>query len=109
VAQAEALYRKAEILLRAGNFRSAVDLLDAAVRLWPEEADYQGALGWALFKKHPPERERARSHLERAIALAPRAALWHARLALVLRELGAADEADGALRRAREIDPAVRA
>src|SRR5262245_49617459 len=53
LANAETNYRKGEILLRQGNFRGAVDYLRAAVELWPDEAAYQSALGWALFKKTP--------------------------------------------------------
>ena len=88
VAQAEALYRKGEILLRAGNFTGALDFLEAAARLWPEESDYQSAYGWALHRKNPPESERAREQLERAIALKGDSAEAHKRLGLVLKALG---------------------
>jgi tetratricopeptide (TPR) repeat protein len=108
VAQAETLFRKGEILMKAGHFVAALELLDAAVRLWPQEADYQAALGWTLFKKTPPDLVRARSHLEQAVALNPRAATSHFRLHLVLKAAGDAAAAGAALSLAREIDPAVR-
>jgi hypothetical protein len=70
VAQAEALYRKGEILLRAGNFTGALEFLEAAARLWPEESDYQSALGWALHRRNPP---RARSAGPCIAGIPPRA------------------------------------
>ena len=103
VAQAEALYRKGEILLRAGNFIGALDFLEAAARLWPEESEYQSACGWALHRKNPPESERAREHLERAIALKGDHAEAHQRLGLVLKALGEDQAAETALARAREL------
>ena len=103
VAQAEALYRKGEILLRAGNFLGALDFLEAATRLWPEESDYQSAYGWALHRKNPPDSERAREHLERAVALNKESGGAHQRLGLVLKTLGESEAAAAALARAREL------
>jgi tetratricopeptide (TPR) repeat protein len=103
VAQAEALYRKGEILLRAGNFLGAIDFLEAAARLWPEESDYQSAYGWALHRKNPPESERAREHLEKAIALNGDNAEAHRRLGPVLKALGENQAAEQALARAEEL------
>jgi tetratricopeptide (TPR) repeat protein len=103
VAQAEALYRKGEILLRAGNFAGALDFLEAAARLWPEESDYQSAYGWALHRKNPPESERAREHLEKAIALEGDNSEAHQRLGLVLKALGEETAAEEALTRSRKL------
>jgi tetratricopeptide (TPR) repeat protein len=103
VAQAEALYRKGQILLRAGNFAGALEFLEAVVKLWPEESDYQSAYGWTLHRKNPPENERAREHLEKAIALASDNAEAHQRLGLVLKELGETAAAEAALARAAEL------
>lgn len=103
VAQAEALYRKGEILLRAGNFLGAVEFLEAAARLWPEESDYQSAYGWALYRKNPPETERAREHLEKAIALNGENAEAHRRLGAVLKALGESEAAEQALARAQKL------
>ena len=50
LANAESLYRKGEILLRRGNFKAAVEFLRPAVELWPDEAEYCSALGWALYQ-----------------------------------------------------------
>ena len=103
VAQAEALYRKGEVLLRAGNFLGALKFLEPAVKLWPEESDYQSAYGWALHRKNPPEPERAREHLEKAVALNGDNAEAHKRLGLVLKELGDDAAATAALARSREL------
>jgi tetratricopeptide (TPR) repeat protein len=106
VAQAEALYRKGEILLRAGNFLGALDFLEAATRLWPEESDYQSAYGWALHRKNPPETERAREHLEKAVTLNGDNAEAHKRLSLVLKDLGENEAAAAALARAQALGSA---
>jgi curved DNA-binding protein CbpA len=55
LAAAETNYRKGEILARQGNFRGAIEFLRPAVELWPEDATYQGAYGWALFKAAPSD------------------------------------------------------
>jgi len=108
VVQAEALFRKAEILLRAGNFGGALEFLRPAVAMWPNECAYQSALGWALYKKAPPDQKSAREHLERAVAIDRDDAVAHFRLSVVLRALGEKDAAAAALARAKQLDPKVR-
>ena len=46
-------------------------LLQNAVKLYPQEAVYQCDLGWAYFKKTPPEVEPALEHLHEALRLDP--------------------------------------
>jgi tetratricopeptide (TPR) repeat protein len=106
--QAEALYRKGEVLLRAGNFKGALEFLAPAVRLWPDEAAYCSALGWCLHKSTPPQSDAARAHLERASELDPKDATTLMRLSAVLRSVGDADGAARLVRRAKQIDPAAR-
>lgn len=108
VMQAEALYRKGEVLLRAGNFNGAHEFLGPAVALYPEEAAYQSALGWALYKKRPSDPKTARTHLEKAVALDGRDAVAHFRLGLVLRALGDEAAAQRALDLAKRLDPKVK-
>lgn len=108
LAAAETNYRKGEILLRQGNFRGALDYLRAAAELWPEEAAYQSALGWCLYKKTPSEPDQARVHLERACALAPQHAQTAFWLASVLKVLGETVAAATLLAKARSLDPDVR-
>jgi tetratricopeptide (TPR) repeat protein len=100
LAQAETLFRKGDVLIRSGNFRGAVEFLRPCVELWPEECAYQSALGWALYKKQPPEVEAAREHLERAIRLDPDDGVTLFRLSVVLRELGDVAGAEAAATRA---------
>jgi tetratricopeptide (TPR) repeat protein len=109
VVQAEALFRKAEILLRAGNFGGALEFLRPAVAIWPDECAYQSAMGWALYKKNPPDSKTAREHLERAVALDRDDAVATFRLSVVLRSLGEKDAAEAAMVRAKELDPKLRA
>jgi tetratricopeptide (TPR) repeat protein len=92
--QAETLYRKGEILLRQGNFRGALEFLQPAAELWSEECAYQSAVGWALFKKSPPEPESALAFLEKAEELDPEDAETQQRLSIVRRSLGAATTTD---------------
>lgn len=105
--QAESLFRKAEILLRAGNFGGALEFLRPCVALWPEDLTYQSSMGWALYKKSPSDPKTAREHLEKAIALDSNDAVAHFRLGMVLRALGETDDAEVALRRAKRLDPKV--
>jgi len=108
VMQAEALYRKGEILLRAGNFNGAHDFLRPAVQLYPEECAYQSALGWTLYKKRPSDPKAARTHLERAVALDRQDAVARFRLGLVLRALGDEAGAKRELELAKRLDPKVK-
>jgi len=108
VMQAEALYRKAEIMLRAGNFNGAHDFLRPAVQLYPEEGAYQSALGWVLYKMRPSDPKNARTHLEKAIGLDGQDAVAHFRLGLVLRALGDEPAAKRELDLAKRLDPKVK-
>ncbi|MCG8589093.1 MAG: DnaJ domain-containing protein [Proteobacteria bacterium] len=105
LAQAEMQFRKGEVLVRMGNFKGAIEFLDSAVQLWPDEAAYQATLGWALFRKAPKEPELAREHLERAVELDKTDAVTYARLAMVLRDLGDEDGAARAQAIAKKLDP----
>jgi tetratricopeptide (TPR) repeat protein len=107
IATAETLYRKGEILLRQGNFKGAIEFLQPAVDIYGEEADYQNALGWAVYKKMPSEPERAKIHLERAVKLAPQNAGFLFRLGVVLRSLGETVASQELLARAKQLDPNV--
>jgi tetratricopeptide (TPR) repeat protein len=109
IAEAEASYVRGDRLLRAGNFRGALEFLERAVALWPEEAEYQAALGWALHRKTPAESERAREHFEKAFSLGTQQAVWWLRGSLVARSLGDEKRAAELAARARSIDPNVKA
>jgi tetratricopeptide (TPR) repeat protein len=108
LAAAETNYRKGEILTRQGNFRGALEFLRSAVELWPEDATYQGSLGWALFKAAPSDPVRAREHLERALALDPCNVETAHHLSLVLKALGEVAPAANLENKVREMDPNAR-
>jgi tetratricopeptide (TPR) repeat protein len=108
IATAETLFRKGEILLRQGNFRGALEFLQPAVDIYPQEADYRNALGWALYKRLPSDPTAARTHLEAALDLASDDASVHFRLSVVLRALGETDEAASRLAKAKQLNPKVR-
>ena len=104
--RAETLYRKGEILIQAGNFMGALEYLEPAIEIWPEEGVYQGALGWALYKKRPSEPERALEYLEHAVELDPGDGVLQFRLSVVLRALGMVDRATEILELARRLEAA---
>jgi tetratricopeptide (TPR) repeat protein len=107
--QAETSFRKGEILVKMGNFGGALEYLEPAVDLWPEEPAYQAELGWALFKQPRSDPMRAREHLEIANGQQPDDALLLFRLGLVLSSLGESDASEDCMVRARAIDPDVSA
>jgi len=109
LAQAETSFRKGEILVKMGNFASALEYLEPAVELWPEEPAYQAELGWALFRQPSSDPSRAREHLEIASGQQPDDALSLFRLGLVLSSLGESDASEDCMVRARAIDPDVSA
>ena len=84
--------------------RSHEEIVAKGRRLLAGEALRDSAL-WALFKKQPPEIERAQEHLERAITLNPENALAHQHLGLVLRSTGDTERAEKMLARAKKLDP----
>ena len=105
--QAETSFRKGEILLRMGNFRGALEYLERAVELWPEEPAYQAALGWALHKQPQSDPERACEHLSIAHGQDPTDALTLFRLGLARRALGESTAADECIARARALRPDI--
>jgi tetratricopeptide (TPR) repeat protein len=83
VAQAEIHFRKAEILMRKGDFLGAERFLRPALALVPGEAVYSSALGWSLFRADPTQSDRAIEALTRAIEAEPENPLHRQRWARV--------------------------
>ncbi len=107
LAQAETSFRKGEILARMGNFEGALEYLEPAVELWPEEPAYQAGLAWALYKQPKPDTARAAEHFEIALGQAPEDAQIHYRLGLVLRSHGDLQRASELIAKARSLDPSI--
>jgi len=107
-AQAEQLYQRGEMLMRGGNFRGAAELLERAVQTYDAEPEYHGALAWALFRKNPPDRERALQHFERALAEGGEQPQLLLRMSMLLREVGEEPRAAQLGARARSLDASVR-
>ncbi len=107
LAQAETSYRKGEILIKMGNFLGALEYLQPAVDLWPDEPAYQSALGWALYKQPSSDPARARIPLERAYQQAPEDAVTMFRLGMVLRALGETEAANTLIARARSLESSL--
>ena len=107
IAQAESFFRKGEILVKMGDFRSATELLETTVELWPEECIYQATLGWARFRKTPPDHVGAREALQRALELDPASAQTHMWLSQLMRATGDVNAAAQHAARARQLDPNI--
>jgi tetratricopeptide (TPR) repeat protein len=108
LAQAETNFRKGEILVRMGDFKQALEYLQPAVDLWPEECEYQSTLGWALYKKSPSDLVAARTHLEKALSLRKEDAMAHFRLGMLLRSIGENQAGAEHLALAKQLDPEAR-
>lgn len=107
LAQAETSFRKGEILVRMGNFHGALEYLEPAVELWPDEPAYQSGLGWALYKQPKSDAARACEHLEIASAQAPEDAVILFRLGVVLRAVGETDTGDAMVTKAQRLEPTL--
>jgi tetratricopeptide (TPR) repeat protein len=107
LAQAETSFRKGEILVKMGNFQGALEYLQPAVDLWPEEPAYRSALGWALYKQPASDPNRAREHLELAHRQTPDDAITMFRYGMVLRALGDTETATALIARARSLEASI--
>lgn len=108
LAQAETSFRKGEILVKMGNFQGALEYLQPAVELWPEEPAYRSALGWALYKQPTPNTNLARDHLECAHRQAPDDPITMFRYGMVLRALGETETAAALIARARSLEASLK-
>lgn len=88
---------------RKGDARKAVEWAGEAVKLSPGSSPFHDTLGWAQ-RAAGDLPAAARSH-QRAISLEPNVASYHYRLGLVLVEMKKPAEAQGAFKRALDLDP----
>jgi len=98
----EALVARGRLLGARGRPQEAREALERAVRLDPENAEAHYRLGVLAFrgKRH----DVAATHFEKVVALRPVDALAYDYLALSLEALGDAARAEGAWRRALEVN-----
>lgn len=100
-------FQKVEVLARRKSYREALDTLETAITLNPEEPEYLAMKGYLLMQV-----EESVADLPHALELADRALLLHVRSerahltrGIVLRRLGRHDEALEHFRRVVEINP----
>ena len=86
------------------HLEEALELIQNAVKMAPDNGAYIDSLGWVLFKLG--RTEEALMQLRRAIELIKDDAILFDHLADVLLKLGKTDEALTSLRRANELEPA---
>jgi tetratricopeptide (TPR) repeat protein len=70
-----------------GDFRGALEYLQNAVKLYPDEPAYQRDLAWAYYKKSPPELARALEHIQKARELEPSDPVVQFRMGVIERAL----------------------
>ena len=98
-----ALHASGYRLCQAGRFEEGMPLMERALALQPENADFHGKIG--IIHYVLGELPRAIDSLERAIELAPATAQPHSNLAMALRDAGDPVRALAAVRRAIELAP----
>ncbi len=106
---AEIAFRAARGLLERNDYARAIDKLNTAVELSPDEADYHAELGWAMFcggERSPAAADAARPHLNAALQLNPDHAPAHEYKGVITATLRTGDvEAIHHLERALHLDP----
>ena len=85
--RAEELYETALKALKIRDVNSAIDLLKAATRIAPQNAEYWSMLGMALSEK-PRRLHEAREMCERAVEMEPYDVENYVRLGLVYKKAG---------------------
>lgn len=86
------------------HLNEALDMINKAIALEPDNGAYLDSLGWVLYKMG--RYEEALPHLRRAVELIKEDSVVYDHLAELLLKLGKRDEAISQWRRAHEVDPA---
>lgn len=100
--------QRVEVLVRRREWLEALQTLNEALELNPEDSDAHAMLGWVLFQRNPggdAPFDRIHAALDRALGLNPRNAKAHHHKAMVLKRQGREQEALAHFRKCAEIDP----
>ena len=109
-AAAEQVYYAGVEYLRQRRYREAVESFTRALALAPSQANYHGALGWALFRSAPGDPRAVAAglaELRQAVLLGDRDPWVHVSLGRFLAETGAPDQAIGEFEIALRLNPAL--
>jgi CheY-like chemotaxis protein/tetratricopeptide (TPR) repeat protein len=109
-AAAEQVYYTGVEYLRQRRYREAVDAFGRALALAPNQANYHGALGWALFRSAPGDPRAVAAglaELKRAVVLGDQDPWVHVSLGRFLAETGAPDQAIGEFETALRLNPGL--
>jgi len=102
--QAERAFRRGKRALDKGRLEGAIEQFSTAERLCPNEGEFLGALGDALWRQDPKS-TRARDLLQRGCERAPQVVALHLSLGTLLEGLGDAAGARIAYERALAANP----
>lgn len=106
--KAETEFAKAEILLRKGDFKGALDFIQAALKLNPDEPEYHVGLGWATFKASRGQNTaEAKGYIEKALRKNLKSALdmAHYYLGIMAKSQGDMDQMEVHFKKALEHRP----
>lgn len=105
---AENHFHRGEQLARSGKFVAAVEALEEAVRLQPQEGPFRAWLGWSRFRANPDNPQalaQALASLEQAAHLSPHSEWSYLFTGLVHQALGRPDKALKSLKQAQACNP----
>jgi tetratricopeptide (TPR) repeat protein len=100
----EMFFRHALARYQSGDLIAAIELMQRAVKLQPNNALFQDQLA-TLLAYNPRRRKEAEVHLLKAIDLEPQNAIWHYHLALLYKTVGFTTRAEDKLKEAAALDP----
>lgn len=104
ILKAEGLFEQASRLLRAGNAKKALPLLDQAIELNHAEPEFWVWRAYARFCTGAEQAEVARQEIQRALAERPRMAWGYYFLGRIALAAGETDEARRSFKKTLELD-----
>ncbi|MEM9195536.1 MAG: DnaJ domain-containing protein [Myxococcota bacterium] len=108
IVQAALDYQKAEVLFRRKEWDAALELLEGAVELNPDEGDFYAMEAWILFNKYKGDSapfRRILDALDRALELRPQSDSAHFYKGMVLKRQGLGRKSLTHFRKAAELNP----